>query len=191
MDKMRKQHRLDQTGAASLLPRPIRIEEIEDGKEGLIQASSTERAAIASMLDLVGLDRLELSYRLWRRGGDRIGLSGTLEASATQTCVISLEPVRATLELPVEVEFWPPHLISELETANEPVSNAALDWPEPIIDGKIDLGRIVYESLATGLDPYPRANGAEFGWPSENASGAEAEIAGAGPFAALERLKRR
>ncbi len=34
--------------------------------------------------------------------------------------------------------------------------------PEPLVDGKIDLGAIATEFLLLGIDPYPRKAGAEF-----------------------------
>ena len=36
------------------------------------------------------------------------------------------------------------------------------DEPDPIIDGKIDLGALAAEFFALGLDPYPRKPGATF-----------------------------
>ena len=36
------------------------------------------------------------------------------------------------------------------------------DDPDPVVDGKIDLGALAAEFFALGLDPYPRKPGAEF-----------------------------
>jgi hypothetical protein len=45
---------------------------------------------------------------------------------------VSLEPVASTLEVPVEIEFWPRHLIEDrAETIDEATSHGTLDWPEP------------------------------------------------------------
>ena len=63
------------------------------------------------------------------------------------------------------------------------------DWPEPISDGRIDLGPILYETLATSLDPYPKKDGVSFEW-SQGAEEPRSE-AGTSPFAALGALKRR
>jgi uncharacterized metal-binding protein YceD (DUF177 family) len=145
---------------------------------------------IAKMLDLVALDELRLAYRFDERGGGRLRLAGTLHAKVTQTCVISLDPVEARIEVPVEVEFWPADLISQPEgSASEPATSGLGDWPEGIMDGRIDLGPVLYESLATALDPYPKREGASFAW-SEGEE-AKGEGAGSGPFAALAALKRR
>ena len=52
------------------------------------------------------------------------------------------------------------------------------DEPDPVIDGKIDLGALAAEFFALGLDPYPRKPGAAF------EQGAECAPADS-PFSAL------
>ena len=47
-------------------------------------------------------------------------------------------------------------------SAEETGSQGLLDWPEAVVDGRIDLGPVIYESLATSLDPYPKRPGASF-----------------------------
>jgi uncharacterized metal-binding protein YceD (DUF177 family) len=171
------------------LSHPLRVDDIKDGAGGEIVASRCEQDAIARLLDLVALDRLVFNYRLDRAGGGRLRLTGRLEADVTQTCVVSLDPVAAHLDLPVELAFWPAAMIEDLERkAEEPGHHEIQDWPEPIIDGKIDLGPLIYETLATGLEPYPKREGASFDW-SQSAP-QEAETPESSPFAALAALKR-
>jgi hypothetical protein len=190
MDRRRDATVMNDELKRSPLSRPLRVDEIAEGTEVAIEPTDSERAAIADMLDLCGLERLTVICRLRRRGGGRIGLSGRLEASVTQTCVISLAPVQATLDLPIEIEFWPVPLIDEFEkSVEDPSSPGGLDWPEPIVEGRIDLGSLVYETLATALDPYPKWEGVTFEWPNEAAS--DQGKSPQGPFAALERLKQR
>jgi uncharacterized metal-binding protein YceD (DUF177 family) len=173
-----------------VLSRPLKVDEIRDGTGGETAATDTELAAIARLLDLVALKRFVLSYRLDRAGTGRLRLTGRLHADVTQTCVVSLEPVEAKLELPVEVEFWPAALVEELEqNAEEGGSQGLLDWPEAVVDGRIDLGPVMYETLATALDPYPKRKGASFDWSQARPPGAGEGRSG--PFAALAALKRR
>ncbi len=55
-----------------------------------------------------------------------------------------------------------------------------------MLDGdRIDVGRIVYETLSAGLDPYPRKEGAEFDWADPKTGVADS----ANPFAVLKKLK--
>jgi hypothetical protein len=173
-----------------ILSRPLKVDEIRDGASDEIVATEAELKAVAKTLDLVALDRLTFAYRIDHGGGGRLALTGTLNADAKQTCVVSLEPVEARLEVPVEMEFWPAELLPRPERdASEPGGAGVLDWPEAIRDGKIDLGPIICETLATALDPYPRRPGARFDWPQGERP--EGEGAGTGPFASLAALKRR
>jgi hypothetical protein len=50
------------------------------------------------------------------------------------------------------------------------------------------LGPVIYDTLATALDPYPKREGVRFAWSEADAEAAGAEKA-KGPFAALKRLK--
>lgn len=146
-------------------------------------------AAIAALLDLEQLEGLAFAYRLRHSGGGRVLLTGRVTASVTQTCVVSLEPVRSAIDVPVEAEFWENPAITGLEArAEEPGSTGLWDWPEPIVDGSIDLGPVVYETLATALDPYPKREGVSFEWSQGADSGGSRD---SGPFAALGQLKRR
>src|SRR5262245_49908504 len=171
------------------LSRPIKVDEIKDSVQGETQATPSELAAITKLLGLKGLGPLIFTYRLNRGGGDRLRLTGRLTASATQTCVVSLEPVESSIDVPAEAEFWPEELIDQLDkSADESGGSGHLDWPEPIIDGKIDLGPFIYETLAMSLDAYPRKQGMSFDW-SQGTS--KQSGSWSGPFAALAGLKRR
>jgi uncharacterized metal-binding protein YceD (DUF177 family) len=180
-----------QQAEAPPLSRIIRIDEMGESEEVTLTANEAERDAIAKLLDLVALEGLSLSGQLNRQGDERIFLRGRLRASVTQTCVVSLEPLANEIEVPVEIEFWQEQ---KLEAFGEGVDEAAgqglMDWPEPIIDGKIDLGPLIYESLATAIDPYPRRQDAKLEWQDEEErapNAAESE----NPFAILKRLKNR
>lgn len=175
---------------ANPFSRKLRIETIGGGKSCTVEASADERNAIARLLDLVALDRLVFDYRLAPSSGHRLRMAGRLSASVVQTCVVSLDAVPSELDVAVEIEFWPEGAFAALEKNAEADPGASLlEWPEPIKDGTIDLGKVVYETLATALDPFPKKAGASFEW-SEGPT-AEAGSRESGPFAVLERLKRR
>ncbi len=171
----------------SVLSRTLKVGELADDVSGQIDVTEAERGEIAGLLDLEALDPLIFRYRVRRGAGGRLSVTGTLEAGVTQTCVVSLDPLKKRLELPVEMEFWPATLPGDLEKAEDSGSSDFFEWPEPIIDGTVDLGPIIYESLATALDPYPKREGASFEW-SQVAEGTE--TGDDGPFAALKQLKR-
>ena len=61
-----------------------------------------------------------------------------------------------------------------------------LDAPEveKFEHGIIPAGRIIFETLAASLDPYPRREGVEFNWQDPQATEPEK----ASPFAVLSKL---
>ncbi|MDX2157965.1 MAG: DUF177 domain-containing protein [Hyphomicrobiaceae bacterium] len=148
-------------------------------------ATSDERAGLAAALEILGIESLTLKARLRPRAGGRFMLEADLQADVTQACVVTLDPVATRVEGRLEIDFRPADTIEE--QAEEELTGSALDEPdvEPIENGVIDLGRIVYEELASRLDPYPRAPGAELER-TEAGPGADA----AHPFARLAVLKR-
>lgn len=169
------------------LTRKIKLVEAEDGAERTIGIDDKERTAIMDLLDLRSLDDVAFAYRLRRGGGRRVHLSGRLRAGVVQTCVVTLDPVPAAIDVPVEAEFWPPEKIAALqEQADDPAETGERDWPEPIEGDAIDLGPLLYETLATSLDPYPKKPGAHFDWTEGKL---DEQTSQNGPFAALKSLK--
>lgn len=163
-----------------------------EGKPISESASAEERAAIAAAFDLPAIGRLDVVASLSREGADGWRLEGEILAEATQTCVVTLEPVEATVREPFLRVFRP---MTEEEVAAlendvmlDPLGD---DPPEPLGEG-IDLGAVALETLALGLDPYPRAPGASFAPQRATPPGATPLTDEAlRPFAALEALKRQ
>ncbi|MGA7457871.1 MAG: DUF177 domain-containing protein [Methyloceanibacter sp.] len=171
------------------LSRIFKVNEIKDGASGEIIATEAEMKAIAGLLDLARLKVLTLDYRFNHCGSGRLRLTGRLKADVTQTCVVSLDPVDARIDVPLEVEFWAEALLQTSETSTElPGSVVQLEGAEPIVCGQIDLGSVAHETLATSLDPYPKREGVSFDW--SQAEPNQAQEAQSGPFAALAALKR-
>jgi uncharacterized metal-binding protein YceD (DUF177 family) len=138
-------------------------------------------ALLAQQLDLRALAALRLDGTLAPQGrGFRF--VGRLTARLTQTCVVTLEPVEAEIAEDVDVEFRSGEPADAAE-AEQAVLD--LDEVEPIENGVLNLGRLAFDVLAAGLDPYPRKPGAKLDWqpPAKSSGGAE------NPFAVLARLK--
>jgi uncharacterized metal-binding protein YceD (DUF177 family) len=138
--------------------RPVDIAELDDAEtRHAIEAGPDERVALASRFGLEALDSLHADVRLRRvRGGSAIRLSGTLEACVTQSCVVTLKPVRRQIVEPFDIHY-------ATESATEEVgfgADADIDWPEPLPAGPLDIGEAVAQQLSLALDPYPRADGA-------------------------------
>jgi uncharacterized metal-binding protein YceD (DUF177 family) len=160
-----------------LFSRPVRVEALpKDGLTQTIEANPAERAALAELNRLPDIAKLTATFTLRRAGRAGVRVSGVVHAELTQTCVVSLEPLAATLDEPVDVRFAPS---AEEAAARRGASGAsaetilidAEDAPDPIVDGRIDLGALAAEFMALGLDPYPRKPGAQF-TPPEDVGGA-------------------
>ncbi len=176
--------------------RLIAVESVGEGGHRLkFEASAAECAALAQQDGLEGLRELVVEAELQRRGRDRLLARGKVKALVTQTCVVSIEPFEAPVEESFEIEFAPQaeaeaayeKAMAEIEASRDKAAALAAqpDPPDPIIDGKIDLGAIAAEFLALGLDPHPRKPGVSF----EDVVDPLAEEK-VSPFAALERMKK-
>jgi uncharacterized metal-binding protein YceD (DUF177 family) len=177
----------DEDTGSPPLSRPLRIVDIDEVVDHRIEATSAEMAEMATLLGLVTLDGFKFDYRLRRGAAGRVHLKGRLQAHIAQTCVVTLEPIESHVDIPVEVEFWPARMVEELEAEPEdPGQSSRIDWPEAIAEGMIDLGPVIYDSLATGLDLYPKRADGKLEW---SQAAEDAEAINSGPFAALKKLK--
>jgi len=159
------------------------LNQIRDGERIEISADEGERRQIADRLGLRSLDRLEAHATLDRRG-EIVRARGRLKASLCQSCAVTDEPVDAHADEAFDIYFLPEPTPS---TSDEEVELVEGDCDVVFHDGSgIDLGGAIADTLALGLDPYPRSAGAEAAL-KEAGVLSEAE---AGPFAALAKLKR-
>lgn len=183
--------------AKSLLDHRLSVDTLPDeGRIIEIDATQEEREAIAQELDLLSLERLVAELEVRPKAKGRVQVKGRLRAALTQACVVSLEPVPSEISDVIEAEFWPEEQIAARaksaldEEGALDLEPLAADGPDPIDNGNVNLGQLVFETLATLIDPFPRKDGAAFTWSSgddsENDAGGPAKE---NPFAVLEKLK--
>jgi hypothetical protein len=168
--------------------RPFIVDEWRDNEAMVaISAEEGERAALALAFGVPAIAALKAEFALERTARTRIRVHGRMNATVTQVCVVSLDPFETDVSEAIDVVFAPE------DEARAAQARAAADQdigelapingpPDPIIDGRIDLGALAAEFLALGLDPYPRKPGVDFDAP------ADASVP-ASPFAVLGRLK--
>jgi uncharacterized metal-binding protein YceD (DUF177 family) len=182
-------------GAPAPFSRPLAVDSIgEKGQRLKFQASEAECAALAEQDGLVALRDLVVEAEVYRRGREGLYAKGRVTAFVTQHCVVTLEPFETRVEEPFEIEFAPQaeaeaayaKAMAEIEAARDKAAALAeqKDPPDPIINGKVDLGALGAEFLALGIDPHPRKPGASF---EEILDPAAAEKPS--PFAALAKIK--
>ena len=161
----------------------LKLDQIRDGERLDLAADDGERQAIARRLSLDNLDRLD-AHAVLSRNGDFVRAQGRLQASLTQSCVVTGEPVASHIDEPFELMFMPEPASGR---PDEEVELGESDCDVVFHDGaRIDLGAAIADSLALSIDPYPRSAGAD-------AALKEAGIlteADASPFAALAKLRQ-
>jgi len=161
---------------------PVRLDEIpETGLHLDLEADAPTRAAVAAAAAVNEVPRLAASFDLARHGREGMHVVGTVFAQVVQTCVVTLDPVENEIEEGIDIVFAAPTALGP--AANEVNLGAeAVEPPETLIDGVVDLGAVATEFLMLAIDPYPRKPGAVFE-PPQNAD------AGSHPFAALAALR--
>ncbi|MBX9897505.1 MAG: DUF177 domain-containing protein [Qipengyuania sp.] len=148
-----------------------------------IEASESERAALAERFALPSIERLHAVTTL-RRTGDAIDATGRLDAAFHQRCAISDEPFANRLDAPLAIRFVP----TLAPGSDDEEMEFGADEPDEIeYDGaSFDLGEAVAQSFGLALDPYAVGPDAEA---VRRESGILDDNAPSGPFAALAALK--
>lgn len=149
-----------------------------------VNATPEERAAIADELDLLELRSLDAELEVSAGAAGVVEVVGRLDAELVQSCVVSLKPVVQTVSEVIERRFARERTDHPSKPVETPV--AVEDPPEPYGEAGIDLGAVVLEQLILGIDPYPRAEGAE----PPVALDADAD-SGNSPFAVLKSFGHR
>lgn len=72
-----------------------------------IVANAAEREALARRFGLLSLERLTAALELRRHAGEVISLTGHLVSDVVQSCVVSLAPVPAHIEVDFESSYSP------------------------------------------------------------------------------------
>ena len=171
---------------------PVAIDDVaETGQHFDLVADNDVRAAVARVVGLRDLPRLEANFDVTRHGADGLRVSGRVSATVGQNCVVTLEPLANEVEEDIDLLFAPPspavaRKAGEAEDAETDSARPQRSWngPEPLIGDAVDLGALATEFLILGLDPYPRKPGAVFEPPQEVKPDE-------GPFAALAGLKEK
>lgn len=155
---------------------PVRLDDIPpSGLEVRLVPTESERSALAKFLEIPAIPVLGAHFRLVRKG-HRVNVDGDIVGDVIRTCVVSLDDFSMPLKEIISLVF------DEKADPNAELSEEDADAPEPLIGGLIDLGAILCEFTALGLDPYPKKPGAVFSFQDKG----DVEE---NPFAALSALK--
>lgn len=158
----------------------------ERGLKQSREATAEERIELARELDVLSCERLSVAYEIKPRGEGRYAFAGTLDAEVVQACVVTLEPVPARVSEAFAIELAPAGALEDETPVSGDREVSSLPDVEPIEDGRIEVGAIVFGILSAALPPYPRRPDAAFDWVDPKIA---ADPDGASPFAALAKLK--
>ncbi len=161
--------------------RPYRLDTLGQPKDVEISATPEECAALARRFALQAVEQLCAKARITTSTAG-IDVTGQMVARATQSCVVTGDPIPAALDQPFMIRFVAADALPEAEE----IELSADDCDVMEHDGQvIDLGEAVAQTLGLALDPYPRSAAAE-----ERLREAGVLSEGeAGPFGALAALK--
>lgn len=123
-----------------------------------ITATAEECRVLAKRFGIQEVVSLKANLKLRRAREGAIRLDGNIDAEVVQNCVVSLQPVQARIRESFAIVFSE---AAARGTGEIEIAYDLDDAPEPIVNGRIDLGEAVAQHLALALDPYPRAPGAE------------------------------
>lgn len=134
------------------------------GRSFDIEAGPDERTALARQFEIVAVNRLHASGLLRHQAsGRRVKVEGRLSAEVVQTCVITLEPVTAVIEVPLERLYSFDKIEDAERESDEIFLDLGDDLPAELLsEHVVDVGAAAAEQLGLELDPYPRKPGAVF-----------------------------
>ncbi|MBZ6379268.1 hypothetical protein B5C34_08650 [Pacificimonas flava] len=140
--------------SAAEFSRIVRVDEVRGGLAKSIEATETERKALARRFDLIRIESLGASLELAQKA-EGVEVRGTVYGEAVASCVVSAEEVAQSIEERVDILLVEglPDIPGDDELELGEVDLDRL----PLEGGRIDLGEIAAMTFALGLDPYPRA----------------------------------
>ncbi|HWA18532.1 MAG TPA: DUF177 domain-containing protein [Devosia sp.] len=155
------------------------------GRDLAVTPNEDERAALAEAVGVSAVNDLHVQLHAVKfRGGIRV--TGRLTAEIVQPSVVSLDPVTQAISEPIDRIFLPGG-----EKAYAGAAGAEIfvdlegdDIPDHFEGPEADLSGLIVETLALGIDLYPRAEGE-----TVEAVLSEPDEPPESPFAALKALK--
>ena len=156
-----------------------------------LKANAEELHNLATLWGVDAVKSLEAELHLARWKKDGVRLKGEVHADIVQSCVVTLEPVEASINEHVEQLFVPEGSRLARQVFNESgemvLDPEGDDLPESFEGDTIDAGVAVCEFVALAIDPYPRKPGVAFDAHIEDDGEGEGKP---NPFAVLKNLKK-
>ena len=133
------------------------------GREAIsfnIEATTAECQYLAAQLDILGVSEMTAKGRLQRQPkSGLISVTGRIQTSVTQACVVTLEPVPQKVDTEFTVLFTFDKDDLEMEETDRVVGMDEQDLPDLIVDNRIDVAAVLSEQISLALESYPRSDG--------------------------------
>lgn len=142
---------------------------------GTLVMTAAELTALADRFGFTAVASLDVRLEIARVGPDAWDVKGRLQAQIVQPCIVTGDPVPETVDFAIEERY-----VRAADEDDEIV--VGLEDSEPLVDGCIELGELVAQSLALAANAWPRTADA----PDEFKAG---NVEEAHPFASLGSLK--
>ena len=158
------------------------------------------RQNLVKRLGILGVDSIKADLELNReQGGMVVHVKGHILATLSQSCVVTLDPVKTKVNETFDAWYADPDQAIALAKVKHdkqvkangetPIINEQED-PEKIIGGKIDLGEVVTQHLSLAIDPYPHKEGVKYEYGDDEPEKVP-EAFKNNPFAALKDWKSK
>ena len=142
---------------------------------GTLVTTEADLTGLADRFGFAALASLDVGLEIARMGPDAWDVTGRLQAQIVQPCIVTGDPVPETVDFTIEERY-----VLAADEDDEIV--VGLEDSEPLVDGCIELGEMVAQSLALAANAWPRTADA----PDEFKAGNVEDVH---PFASLGSLK--
>lgn len=168
---------------------PVNVARLQrSGLPVWLEADAQQRAELAAQHGLLGVDsfRIDVVVAPWK--GDGVKVTGRVAATISQACVVTLEPVEARIDEPIDTVCVPEGsklaVPGWIERGEIVLDAEGPDTPETFTGDSIDVGALAEEFFALAIDPYPRKSGASI---ESATAGREPSVERRGPL--YEKLR--
>lgn len=160
--------------------------------EVTLSANDKERAGLAELWSVLEVKALAATFTVQRWKRDGVRLKGRVTADIVQACVVTLDPVEAHIDEPVEAVFVPEgsklaRMPVSTETGEMLLDPNGPDAPEIFTGDTIDAGAVAAEYAALAIEPYPRKPDIAF---SGHIESSDKDDKKPSPFAVLKDWKK-
>ena len=154
------------------------VERLASGKKVkfVVEPSTDEIVDLVDRFGFVAIESMRAEGTIKEVAKDGWDVTGHLSAKVTQRCVITGDPVLEVVDFAIEERY-----VRHTETDSD--VEVELDGAEPLVDGSIDLGEMVAQSLGVAVTPWPKSAAASEHLVVE-------DVIDEHPFAGLAALKK-